>query len=45
MALTYADTSTARGKSTADADIVEARFVDIVGVRVAQATAATRSDS
>ncbi|MBA0128291.1 SRPBCC family protein [Haloechinothrix sp. YIM 98757] len=38
MILTYTDTSTASGKSTADSDIVEARFVDIVpGVRVVQA--------
>ncbi len=38
LVLTYADASTARGKTTADSDIVEARFVDIVpGVRVVQA--------
>jgi len=38
MVLTYADASTVRGKATPDADIVEARFVDIVpGVRVVQA--------
>jgi uncharacterized protein YndB with AHSA1/START domain len=38
MVLTYADPSGSRGKSTADSDIVEARFVDIVpGVRVAYA--------
>jgi uncharacterized protein YndB with AHSA1/START domain len=38
MVLTYADPSTSRGKATADSDIVEARFVDIVpGVRVVQA--------
>lgn len=38
LVLTYADASTAPGKSTADTDIVEARFVDIVpGVRVVQA--------
>src|SRR5436309_2708637 len=38
LALTYADASTARGKATADSDVVEARFVDIVpGVRVEQA--------
>lgn len=37
MVLTYADASTAPGKATADSDIVEARFVDIVpGVRVVQ---------
>jgi len=35
MVLTYADASTAPGKATADSDVVEARFVDIVpGVRV-----------
>jgi hypothetical protein len=32
MVLTYADPSAAAGKSTADSDIVEARFVDIVPV-------------
>ncbi|MDA0179233.1 SRPBCC family protein [Solirubrobacter phytolaccae] len=38
LVLTYADASTAPGKATADTDIVEARFVDIVpGVRVVQA--------
>jgi len=38
MVLTYADASTASGKATADSDIVEARFVDIVpGVRVVHA--------
>jgi len=38
MVLTYADPSVVRGKATADSDIVEARFVDIVpGVRVVQA--------
>jgi len=38
MVLTYGDTATARGKATADSDIVEARFVDLVpGVRVVQA--------
>ncbi len=38
LVLTYADASTARGKTTAGSDIVEARFVDIVpGVRVVQA--------
>lgn len=38
LVLTYADASTARGKTTADSDIVEARFVDLVpGVRVVQA--------
>ncbi|RBQ17140.1 ATPase [Spongiactinospora rosea] len=38
MVLTYADPSDAPGKATADSDIVEARFVDIVpGERVVQA--------
>jgi uncharacterized protein YndB with AHSA1/START domain len=38
MVLTYADASGAPGKATADSDIVEARFVDIVpGQRVVQA--------
>jgi len=38
LRLTYADTSSAPGKTTADADIVEARFLDIVpGARVVQA--------
>ncbi|MBO0728671.1 MAG: SRPBCC family protein [Acidimicrobiaceae bacterium] len=38
MILTYDDASTAPGKATADSDVVEARFVDIVpGVRVVQA--------
>jgi uncharacterized protein YndB with AHSA1/START domain len=38
LVLTYADASTARGKATADSDIVEARFLDVVpGVRVVQA--------
>jgi uncharacterized protein YndB with AHSA1/START domain len=38
MVLTYADASTARGKATADSDIVEARFLDIVpDVRVVHA--------
>ncbi len=38
LVLTYADASNAPGKSTADADVVEARFVDIVaGKRVVQA--------
>jgi uncharacterized protein YndB with AHSA1/START domain len=38
MVLTYLEASTAPGKSTADSDIVEVRFVDIVpGVRVVQA--------
>jgi uncharacterized protein YndB with AHSA1/START domain len=38
MVLTYADASAEPGKATADSDIVEARFVDIVpGARVVQA--------
>ncbi|MFV2085165.1 SRPBCC domain-containing protein [Micromonospora sp. LOL_021] len=38
LVLTYADATTAPGKATADSDIVEARFVDLVsGVRVVQA--------
>ncbi len=38
LVLTYADASTARGKSTANSDIVEARFVELVpGVRLVQA--------
>jgi uncharacterized protein YndB with AHSA1/START domain len=38
LVLTYADASAAPGKATADSDIVEARFVDIVpGERVVQA--------
>lgn len=38
MVLTYVDTPAGRGKSTADSDIVEGRFVDLVpGERVVQA--------
>jgi uncharacterized protein YndB with AHSA1/START domain len=38
LVLTYADASRAVGKASADSDIVEARYVDIVpGVRVVQA--------
>ncbi|GLY04070.1 MULTISPECIES: SRPBCC domain-containing protein [Actinoplanes] len=38
LVLTYADASAAPGKTTADSDVVEARFVDVVdGVRVVQA--------
>jgi uncharacterized protein YndB with AHSA1/START domain len=38
MVLTYSDASSAKGKATADSDIVEARFLDIVpDVRVLQA--------
>lgn len=38
MVLTYADAFASKGKASADSDIVEARFIDIVpGVRVVQA--------
>jgi len=38
MVLTYEDGSGARGKSTADSDVVEVRFMDVVpGSRVVQA--------
>lgn len=38
MVLTYAEPSGERGKATADSDVVEVRFIDIVpGVRVFQA--------
>jgi uncharacterized protein YndB with AHSA1/START domain len=38
LVLTYADASGAPGKATADSDIVEARFVDLVpGLRIVQA--------
>ena len=38
LVLTYADASGNRGKATADSDVVDVRFVDIVpGVRVVQA--------
>ena len=38
LVLTYDDASTARGKATADSDIVEARFVEMLpGARVVQA--------
>lgn len=38
LTLRYADASSAPGKATADSDIVEGRFVDLVpGVRVVQA--------
>ena len=38
LVLTYADASTAPGKATAESDVVEARFVDVVpGRRVVQA--------
>ena len=43
--LTYEDTSAASGKTTADSDIVEARFVDIVpGRRVVQAVTFVADD-
>jgi hypothetical protein len=45
MVLTYADASDAPGKATADSDIVEARFVDIVpGARVVQAVDVVSDD-
>ena len=45
MVLTYADASTDQGKATADSDIVEARFIDIVpGVRVVQAVTFVADD-
>lgn len=38
LVLTYADASASPGKATADSDIVEGRFIDLVpGVRVVQA--------
>ena len=38
MVLTYPDAAGAQGKATADSDVVEARFIDIVpGERVVQA--------
>jgi uncharacterized protein YndB with AHSA1/START domain len=38
LVLTYEDASTARGKASADSDIVEVRFVDLVpGMRLVQA--------
>lgn len=38
LVLTYVDASAARGKATAESDVVEARFVEIVpGVRITQA--------
>ena len=46
MVLTYSDASGAPGKATADSDIVEARFVDIVpGERVVQAADFVSDDS
>ena len=45
MVLTYADASRAPGKATADSDIVEASFIDIVpGVRVVQAVTFVADD-
>jgi uncharacterized protein YndB with AHSA1/START domain len=45
MVLTYSDASSAPGKATADSDIVEARFVDIVpGERVVQAVGFVSDD-
>jgi uncharacterized protein YndB with AHSA1/START domain len=45
LVLTYADASAAPGKTTADSDVVEARFVDIVpGVRVVQAVTFVSDD-
>ena len=45
MVLNYEDASTGPGKTTADADIVEARFIDIVpGVRVVQAVTFVADD-
>ena len=38
LVLTYADASAGRGKATADSDVVDARFVELVpGTRVVQA--------
>lgn len=46
LVLTYADASAAPGKATADSDIVEARFVDLVpGVRIVQAVDFVSDDS
>ncbi len=45
MVLTYADASRAPGKATSDADIVEARFIDMIpGVRVVQAVTFVADD-
>jgi uncharacterized protein YndB with AHSA1/START domain len=45
MVLTYADAMTGPGKTTADSDVVEARFIDIVpGVRVVQAVSFVTDD-
>jgi uncharacterized protein YndB with AHSA1/START domain len=46
LVLTYADPSTAHGKATADSDIVDGRFVELVpGVRVVQAVNFVSDDS
>jgi len=46
LVLTYADASTARGKTIVDSDVVEARFVDVVPeVRVVQAVDFVSDDS
>lgn len=38
LVLTYADASASQGKTTAESDVVESRFIDLVpGVRVVQA--------
>ncbi|MGC4813645.1 SRPBCC family protein [Micromonospora sp. DT228] len=45
LVLTYADASTARGKTTTDSDIVEAEFVDVVpDARVVQAVTFVSDD-
>ena len=45
LVLTYADASTGQGKTTADSDVVEARFIDVVpGVRVVQAVSFVADD-
>ena len=45
MVLTHIDSSPASGKATADSDIVEARFVDIVpSERIVQAVAFVSED-
>ncbi|UQU61856.1 SRPBCC family protein [Couchioplanes caeruleus] len=45
LVLTYADATAAPGKTTADTDVVEAQFVDLVpGVRVVQAVTFVSDD-
>lgn len=45
MVLTYTDASTPRGKASADSDIVEARFVEVVpAVRIVQAVGFVSDD-